>query len=354
MPGEFEPHAGCWMLWPERGDVWRLGAKPAQKVFAEVARAIAEGERVSVGASARQYANARRMLPPSVRVVEIESNDAWMRDCGPTFVIDNEGRVRGVHWEFNAWGGLNGGLYFPWDQDRLVAQKVLEIERLDRYKAPLVLEGGSIHADGEGTLLTTEECLLSPNRNPHYTKEQIEGLLADYLGLEKIVWLPKGVYLDETSGHIDELACFARPGVVLLTWTEDRSDPQYEISGQAYDILRNSTDAKGRPLEVHKIHQPDPMILTEEEAGGIDFAEDSLPRLAGTRLAASYVNHYVGNGIVVMPFFGDRHDEPARAKLAELYPGRKVVPIQGAREIALSGGNIHCITQQQPLGRKKG
>lgn len=354
MPGEFEPHAGCWMLWPERGDVWRLGAKPAQKVFAEVARAIAEGERVSVGASTRQYANARRMLPPSVRVVEIESNDAWMRDCGPTFVIDNEGRVRGVHWEFNAWGGLNGGLYFPWDQDRLVAQKVLEIERLDRYKAPLVLEGGSIHADGEGTLLTTEECLLSPNRNPQYTKEQIEGLLADYLDLEKIVWLPKGVYLDETSGHIDELACFVRSGVVLLTWTEDRSDPQYEISAEAYDILRSSTDARGRPLEVHKIHQPDPVILTEDEAGGIDFAEDSLPRLAGTRLAASYVNHYVGNGIVVIPFFGDRHDEPARAKLAELYPGRKVVPIRGAREIALSGGNIHCITQQQPLGRKKG
>jgi len=352
MPGEFEPHAQCWMLWPERGDVWRLGAKPAQKVFVEVAKAIAEGEPLTVGASPRQYANARRVLPDPIRVVEIENDDAWMRDTGPTFVVNGSSQVRGIDWEFNAWGGLDGGLYFPWDQDRLVARKVIEIERFDRYEAPLVLEGGSIHVDGEGTLLTTEECLLNPNRNPRCTKSQIENTLIDYLNLERIIWLPRGVHLDETSGHIDELACFVRPGVVALTWTDDKSDPQHEISAEAYDILRNSTDAKGRPLDVHKLHQPDPVIIREDEAGGIDLAQGSFPRTAGTRLAASYVNHYAGNGIVVMPFFGGRHDEPARAKLAELCPGRKVIPVTGAREIALGGGNIHCITQQQPLGRR--
>lgn len=348
MPGEFEPHAGCWMLWPERGDVWRLGAKPAQRAFAAVTEAIAETERVTVGASPRQYRNARAALPPSVRVVEIESNDAWMRDCGPTFVVDDAGGVRGIDWDFNAWGGLAGGLYFPWDQDQLVARKVLEIEGLDRYKAPLVLEGGSIHVDGEGTLLTTDECLLNPNRNPALSRGAIEQILADYLSLDKIIWLPRGVHLDETAGHIDELTCFARPGVVALTWTEDRSDPQYDISAEAYDILRNSTDAKGRPLEVHKVHQPDPVIISEEEASGIDLVEGSFPRRAGTRLAASYVNHYVGNGLVVMPFFGDRHDDAAQLKLAELYPGRRIVPIREAREILLGGGNVHCITQQQP------
>ena len=166
MPGEFEPHAGCWMLWPERPDNWRLGGKPAQLAFAAVAAAIAGSEPVTVGVSARQFANARRLLPPAVRVVEISSNDAWMRDVGPTFVVNDRGGIRGVDWMFNAWGGLQGGLYFPWDQDDAVAQKVLEIEGRDRYRAPFVLEGGAIHVDGQGTLITTEECLLNPNRNP--------------------------------------------------------------------------------------------------------------------------------------------------------------------------------------------
>ncbi len=166
MPAEFERHSGCWMLWPERSDNWRCGAKPAQAVFAAVAAAIAGGEPVTVGVSAAQFQNARARLPRAVRVVEITSNDAWIRDCGPTFVIDAKGRRRGVDWTFNAWGGLGGGLYFPWDRDDEVAQKVLEIEGADRYRTSFVLEGGAIHVDGQGTCLTTEECLLNPNRNP--------------------------------------------------------------------------------------------------------------------------------------------------------------------------------------------
>src|SRR5512146_2694488 len=174
MPAEFARHAGTWMLWPERPDNWRLGGKPAQKTFAAVAAAIRQFEPVTVGVNHRQFEIARHMLPASVRVVEISSNDSWMRDCGPTFVIDGHGGVRGVDWDFNAWGGLNGGLYFPWDLDDAVPQKVLEIEGIDRYKAPLVLEGGSIHVDGEGTLITTEECLLNPNRNPEHARQQTE------------------------------------------------------------------------------------------------------------------------------------------------------------------------------------
>jgi agmatine deiminase len=174
MPGEFELHAGTWMLWPQRPDNWRLGGKPAQKAFAAVATAIARFEPVTVGTNHDQFANARHMLPPEVRVVELANNDAWMRDCGPTFVVNSQGEVRGIDWIFNAWGGLFNGLYFPWDLDEAVAQRVLEIERIDRYKAPLVLEGGSIHVDGQGTCLTTEECLLSPGRNPDLTKDEIE------------------------------------------------------------------------------------------------------------------------------------------------------------------------------------
>ena len=158
MPGEFELHASTWMLWPERPDNWRLGAKPAQETFAKVATAIAQFEKVTMGVSASQYKNACNMLPPQVRVVELVSNDSWMRDCGPTFVVNKNKDLRGVDWQFNAWGGLLSGLYFPWDMDEQVASKVLEIENVDRYAAPFVLEGGSIHVDGEGTFITTEEC----------------------------------------------------------------------------------------------------------------------------------------------------------------------------------------------------
>src|SRR5215471_12618520 len=159
MPGEFQPHAGCWMAWPERPDNWRLDAKPAQEAFAAVAEAIIASEPVTMTASPEQWQRARDLLRPEVRVVEIRSDDSWMRDIGPTVVVDAQGTRRGVDWVFNAWGGLEGGLYFPWDQDDLMAHKVLETEGCDRYRAPIVNEGGAIHVDGEGTALTTEQVL---------------------------------------------------------------------------------------------------------------------------------------------------------------------------------------------------
>jgi agmatine deiminase len=253
MPGEFEAHHGCWMLWPFRLDTWRASALPAQEQFAAVAAAIAQFEAVTVGAAARQYENARRMLPSHIRVVEMSSNDAWMRDTGPTFVVDDRGGVRGVDWRFNAYGGLNGGLYFPWDLDDTVARKVLEIEALDRYRAPFVLEGGAIHVDGQGTLIATEECLLNPNRNPALSRQAIENHLRAYLNVERIIWLGKGVFLDETGGHVDNLCCFVRPAEVLLSWTDDTADPQYEISRQALEVLSAARDARGRRLTVHRI-----------------------------------------------------------------------------------------------------
>lgn len=353
MPGEFEPHAGCWMLWPERPDNWRLSAKPAQKTFTAVASAIAESEPLTLCASAGQFRNARNLLPPNVRVVEMSCNDAWMRDCGPTFVVNDQGVVRGVDWDFNAWGGLNGGLYFPWDLDDLVPRKVLEIERLDRYKAQgFVLEGGSIHVDGQGTLITTEECLLNPNRNPHLTREQIEIKLCDYLNIEHIIWLSRGVYNDETNGHVDNLCAFIRPGVVALTWTDDEHDPQFEISRDAYERLSQAVDARGRKLEIHKIPQPNPILITEDESQGVETIEGTQPRRAGDRLAGSYINFYIANRGVIIPVFDDPHDQPALAILQQLFPDRKVIGIP-AREVLLGGGNIHCITQQQPLGSKE-
>jgi len=349
MPGEFEPHAGTWMLWPQRPDNWRLGGKPAQHAWVAVASAIARFEPVTVGVNHDQYENARSMLPANVRVIELSNNDAWIRDSGPTFVVNDKGEVRLVHWNFNAWGGLYDGLYFPWDKDQFIPQKIAEIERVDRYKAPLVMEGGSFHVDGEGTLLTTEECLLSPGRNPQLSREEIEQHLRDYLSVEKIVWLGRGIDPEETNGHVDDIACFVRPGVVLAGWTEDEDDWRYELLRENYARLEEATDARGRAFELHKLPMPDIMEITPDEAWGVDAAEGSIPRQAGDKTAASYLNFYVCNGGVVLPVFDDPHDAAAVDTVQRLYPERKVVTVPG-REIVLGGGNVHCITQQQPRG----
>jgi agmatine deiminase len=349
MPGEFEPHSGTWLLWPERPSNWRRGAKPAQEAFAAVATAIATGEPVTVGVSRAQFVHARTMLPDAIRVVEMSSDDAWMRDVGPTFVVNDAGGVRGVDWAFNAWGGVTDGLYFPWDQDELVARKVLEIEGRERYRAPFVLEGGSIHVDGEGTLLATEECLLNPNRNPHLDAGQLEILLHEYLGISSVIWLSKGVVDDETDGHVDNLCCFARPGEVVLTWTDDKRDPQYRVSKDAYERLMDARDAKGRRLKIHKLQQPGPLYRTREESREIDAVGDGSARRAGERLAGSYVNFYIANSTIVMPLLDARRDRNAMRTLSRIFPERRVIGVQ-AREILLGGGNIHCITQQVPAG----
>ena len=349
MPAEFEPHAKTWMLWPERPDNWREAARYAQSAFVDAAVVIAQFEPVVMGVNPSQYENARKLLPEDITLVEIPNDDAWMRDCGPTFVINNYGNVRAIDWIFNAWGGLESGLYPSWNLDDAVPAKVLELEGLDRYKAPIVLEGGSIHVDGEGTLITTEECLLNPNRNPTLTKEDIEQVLKSYLNITKVIWLGRGVYNDETSGHVDNLCCFLEPGVIALTWTNDPYDPQYEISLDAFQRLERTSDAQGRKLSIHKIHQPNPITLTEVEAQGVQIVPGTKPRLAGDRMAASYVNFYLCNGGAVVPTFDDPNDLRALNSLQSLLPRRKVVGVP-AREILLGGGNIHCITQQQPQG----
>jgi agmatine deiminase len=347
MPAEWEPHAGCWMAWPERPDNWRLGAEPAQAAYAAVASAIAASEPVTMAVSDGQFERARAALPESVRLVKLSTDDAWLRDTGPTFVTGAAGARRGVDWRFNAWGGLEGGLYFPWDRDERVAAKVLEVEGDDRYVAPLVLEGGSIHVDGEGTVLTTEQCLLNPNRNPELDRAAIEAALHAYLGTEKVVWIGDGVFEDETDGHIDNLACFVRPGVVMLTWVEDPADPQHAVSRDALERLEAATDARGRSFEVIKVPAPGPLTATAEEAAGVVVAEGTQPRRAGDRLAASYVNFYVGNSRIVFPLLDPARDDEAAAILAAAFPDREVVGVP-AREILLGGGNIHCITQQVP------
>ncbi len=347
MPAEHEPQSEIWMAWPERTDNWRDGAKPAQRAFVEVAKQISETTPVTMLVNADQYDNAVSRLPDSVRVLEVSTDDSWMRDIGASYVVNDNGERRGVDWEFNAWGGFVDGLYWPWKRDDQVAQKMCEVTGDGRYRAPIVLEGGSIHVDGEGTLYTTEECLLHESRNPDLTREELSEILCEYLNVEKIIWLPRGLYNDETNGHVDNILHVVKPGEVVLTWCEDESDPQYEISREAYDCLTSQTDAKGRKIVVHKLPMPGPLFMEQEEASGIDIAE-GMEREAGERLAASYANYLITNNQIVFPLLDERYDMEVKDKLETLYPNYKVNGVN-AREILLGGGNIHCISQQVPV-----
>ena len=356
MPGEFEPHRGCIMIWPKRPGSWNYGAKKAREAFKRVAWAIAESEEVFMLAEPDVEENAREMLSGNpghgIHVIRMESDDAWARDVAPTFVVNGEGTVRGIDWEFNAWGGTVDGLYAHWEKDDLVAEKVCGELGYDCYEAhPFVLEGGSIHSDGEGTVLVTAACLLSGGRNPKLTKDEIEKKLCAYLGAKKVIWLEHGIYNDETNEHVDNICAFVRPGEVVLGWTDDENDPQYAMSKSCLDILENETDAMGRKIKVHKLPIPKtPICVTEEDLGGYEFEDGEDTREVGERLAASYVNFYISNGGVVVPQFGDEHDKTAVEILGTVFPERKICSIP-ARDILLGGGNIHCITQQIPQGR---
>ena len=358
MPGEFEPHDHIFMIWPERPDNWRQGAKPAQRAYAEVAKAIAKHTPVTMLVNNSQYANCRARLPEHIRVVEMSSDDAWVRDCGPTFVINDKGEIRGVDWIFNAWGGLVDGLYFPWANDDAMAQKICDLQGIDSYRTDadscpagldFILEGGSIHVDGEGTLITTEMCLLNPDagRNvPNLDKEQIEMMLKEYLNLEKIIWIKDGIDPYETNGHIDDVACYIRPGEVACIWTDDPEHPFYAAAQAAYKTLTEATDAKGRKLKVWK------MCMTKEpcylkDAWSIDTATGAIPREEGEISIASYMNFLITNNAIILPQYGDENDALAVQQAQEMFPGYTIEPVM-TTEVAYGGGNIHCITQQQP------
>jgi agmatine deiminase len=355
MPAEFERQQAAILIFPERPGSWGWGAAPAQAVFARIINEIALHEDVYVIVSDNSRAAAERLIAATdrVRFLDIPTDDAWARDTAPTFVKNREtGEVRGISWRFNAWGGSYDGLYAHWERDDALAEAFCEKAGFGCISAgDFVLEGGSIHSDGEGTLLTTEACLLSKGRNPDMTKVEIERTLCGYLGGEKVIWLPRGIYNDETNEHVDNVCAFIRPGEVVLAWTDDKNDPQYELSAACLEALESCTDANGRKLTVHKLPIPDtPVCVTEHDLEGYTFEEGEDTREADERLAASYVNFFFANDIVLLPQFGGENkesDERAVRIMQSLLPDRKIVPIP-AIEIIKGGGNIHCITQQIP------
>ena len=326
MPAEWAPHDRCWMAWPCRAALWGEGLQPARQAYAAVARAIAAFEPVSMLANDEELAEAKTLCGAEVDCRAIALDDSWMRDIGPSFVTDGKGNLAGVDWRFNAWGER----FHPYDRDAALAAALLDRLGVQRFSAPLILEGGSIHVDGEGSLITSEECLLAPNRNPDMGREEIEDLLMRFTGVSRVIWLGRGLEDDDTDGHIDNLACFVRPGVVMAVVCDDPEDPNHPVLQDNLQRLRMAQDARGRALEVIELPLPQERRYLDSQ-----------------RLALSYVNFYIANGGVVMPSFGDPNDKAALDIIAKAFPERRVVQVP-ASDILVGGGGIHCITQQQP------
>ena len=354
MPFEGDAHQATFMLLPFRKDTWREGAKPAREAFKDVIRAIAQFEPVIVGIHPSIYdvASGEFSNIDNVTVIKIKYNDAWARDNAPIFVKKGT-KIRSVDFRFNAWSGEDGGLYSNYyDDDRLAGVLSKKLNINSYYIEDFVLEGGSIHVDGQGICLVTEACLLSKGRNPHLNKQEIEETLKTNLGVSKVIWIKNGIYQDETSEHVDNMACFARPGVIALAWTTDRKDPQYKYLQAAYKVLKSETDADGKPFEIIKVRLPHPMYMTREEAKGIRGSRSNAKkREPNMRLAASYINYYQGKDFVILPAFGVKEDKLAYEQFSSLYPDKKIMQVN-SREILLGGGNIHCITMQIPETKK--
>ena len=330
MPGEWHPHRRCWMSWPSNGAGYSGRFLQAQGAAARVATAIARFEPVIMLANEADVAHAQTLCGSSVDVQAAPIDDGWFRDNGPSFVIDGKGNMIGVNWDFNGWGAKPG---VPFARDRAVTKVILERKGITRVAASLILEGGSFHVDGEGTLLTTEQCLLNPNRNPGLSKGEIEEHLKNYLGVDKVIWLKQGVVDDMTDGHIDLLAAFVEPGVVLALGCDNSADANYDTIQENLEILRGSRDAKGRAFEVIEVPQP-PAAYNEA---------------TGTRLGLSHLNFYLANGGLILPDFGNREsDAAAQGLFREVFKDLEIVPVP-SRDLLYAGGNIHCITQQEPV-----
>jgi agmatine deiminase len=329
MPAEWEPHRRTWMCWPARIACFgnAEGLLRAKQAYARVARAISAFEPVILAARPEEAAEARLATSSKVEILETPIDDGWARDFGPTFLKDGRGRLSGVQWKFNAWGEK----YHPYTEDARFAGRVLKRMGVRAYDAPLVCEGGALHSDGQGTVLTTEQCLLNANRNPDLSKEQVESCLRLYLGARKVIWLGEGFEDVETDGHVDNIACFAAPGLVLLGIPASRNHPDHGPVREAARRLEAAHDAEGRKFRIVELPQPKKIRLGWN----------------GKPLPASYVNFYLPNGAIVMPAFNDPNDEKARAVLADVFPGRDIMQIDAA-DIVEGGGGIHCITQQEP------
>ncbi len=324
MPAEWEPHECCWMMWPCRTVMWDEPEKTKSE-YATVAKAIREFEPVTMLVNPEDQEEAHALLGPEVDLMIGPIDDSWARDAGPNFLINDRGQLAGSTWGFNAWGNKYPG----YDNDNAAGERILKHTGAAVFTSELIAEGGGILVDGEGTVITTESCFLNTNRNPGWTRAEVEQELLRTLGASKLIWLPGNPDEKETDGHIDGLAQYVRPGVVLMEISYDINHPWYAILRENVNALRGQTDAKGREID---------MVFIEDAHGC---------EARGDRFCTSYINSLICNGGLIMPKYGIDTDERARAVYQKLFPECRIVQLS-IDSIAVGGGGIHCITQQQP------
>jgi agmatine deiminase len=330
MPAEWAPHAGCWMAWPQRAELWRESMEAARDDYVRVAQAIARFEPVTMLAAPEHAADAQRRCGPSVQVVAMPIDDSWCRDSGPTFLTDGAGGRSAALFGFNAWGEK----FLPYAKDAEMGARIASLVQVPGRRSDLVVEGGGFCSDGEGTLITAETCVLNPNRNPGWTKAQADAELRRVLGMDKIIWLPGDITDTSTDGHVDGYVAYFKPAAVLFETVSDPADPRFAIMAENRKVLQTETDAHGRRFELVPIAEAPRSIVPP---GADEFCR-------------SYVNFYIANGAIIAPAYGVPLDDEVARTLRCAYPDREVVMLP-LKTFFIGGGGIHCITQQEPLGR---
>lgn len=326
MPAEWEPHARTWMMWPCRTDVWP-DMEATRRNYAAVAHAIRDCEPLTMLVRPQDAGGARSLLGADIDLMERPIDDSWARDAGPCFLVNDEGAKAGTTFRFNAWGDK----YWPYDGDDAAAEAILAASGVQMFHSELVAEGGGVSVDGQGTILTTDSCFPNQNRNPDWTRDQVESELKEMLGGDKVIWLPGNAEETETDGHVDGIAVFVAPGVVIMEAEGSYDHPWRDINVANLRSMDGQADATGRDLRIVKLPEAE-----EADSGGHD-----------ERFCRSYVNSYICNGAVIMPEYGIKTDDYIRDVLRELCPDRRVIGVP-ITDIALGGGGIHCITQQEP------
>lgn len=346
LPAEFSVHSGTIAIFPFRQDIWRNNAKPAQHLLITAINIIAKHERVILCAKKILDYETLNMLNSNIEIANIEYDDIWARDISPFFSIIN-GKMCGVCFDFNAWGGLDEGSYHPWDKDASFNKAICNYLNIDSIIIKVVMEGGALIHNGQGLAIVTESVLLNRNRNIKMSKSEFEIEFDRLLGIKKVIWLKRGFVYDETDGHVDVFLNFVDTHTLLLAWTDDSKNPQYEILHEVYNQLSISTDVYGRRLNVHKLLMPEPMFITPEEAMGIEKKDCSVERKAGNVLYPTYNNAYIFNGGVLVPTFNVVQDKEAIECYRTLFPSHKIYPLY-SKEFLIGGGNFHCIFHEIP------
>lgn len=336
MPAEWHPHTATWLSWPKDPETWPGRVSEVEHTFLQMIEALVPSERVNLlvdDEDTEQSVRFRSTFVGSenIRFHQIQTVDAWIRDYGPTFLVNDTADLSYVDWVFNAWGSK----YEDHLKDDAIPSKIGNLLNVPGFVPELVMEGGAIEVNGAGVVLTTEQCLLNPNRNPKLTRTDTESYLKQFLGVEKVLWLGEGVQGDDTDGHIDEIARFTSTTTIIIGVESDPRDENYEASQENFRRLQYMTDARGRPFEIVRLPTP-----------GVISAPSTQSRNLH-RLPASYTNFYIANGVVLTPQFGSDNDRPALETIQSVFPKHKAIGIN-CESLVLGMGSIHCVTQQQP------